>query len=36
VFCAIDRATGRIGRLFAQRLERAHDSRMKRHSIRVA
>ncbi|MBS1849617.1 MAG: hypothetical protein JST79_01785 [Acidobacteria bacterium] len=36
VFCAIDRATGRIGRLFAQRLERAHDSRIKRHSIRVA
>ena len=36
VFRAIDRATGRIGRLFAQRLERAHDSRMKRHSIRVA
>lgn len=33
---AIDRATGRIGRLFGRELERARDSRIGRDSIRTA
>jgi ribosomal subunit interface protein len=36
LFAAIDRATGRIGRLFRRELERARDSRLGRESIRLA
>jgi putative sigma-54 modulation protein len=36
LFAAIDRATGRIGRLFGRELERARHSRFGRESIRVA
>ena len=33
---AVDRATGRIGRLFGRELERARESRFRRDSIRLA
>ena len=36
LFVAIDRATGRIGRLFGRELERARDSRLGRESVRLA
>lgn len=36
LFAAIDRATGRIGRLFGRELERARDARLGRESIRLA
>jgi ribosome-associated translation inhibitor RaiA len=36
LFAAIDRATGRIGRLFGRELERARDARMGRESVRLA
>lgn len=36
LFAALDRATGRIGRLFGRELERARDARTTRESIRVA
>ncbi|HEX8713797.1 MAG TPA: HPF/RaiA family ribosome-associated protein [Terracidiphilus sp.] len=36
LFAAIDRATGRIGRLFGRKLERARDARSGRESIRLA
>lgn len=36
LFAAIDRATGRIGRLFGRELQRARHSRFGRESIRVA
>jgi putative sigma-54 modulation protein len=36
LFIAIDRATGRIGRLFGRKLERARDARVGRESIRLA
>jgi ribosome-associated translation inhibitor RaiA len=35
LFSAIDRATGRIGRLFAHELERIHDARLGRESVRM-
>ncbi len=35
LFSAIDRATGRIGRLFGRELERARDSRTSRESVRI-
>jgi putative sigma-54 modulation protein len=35
LFSAIDRATGRIGRLFGRELERARDIRTGRESVRV-
>lgn len=36
LFALIDRATGRIGRLFGRELERARDSRLGRESVRLA
>jgi putative sigma-54 modulation protein len=36
LFAAIDRATGRIGRLFGRELERARDARLGRESVRFA
>ncbi len=36
LFAAIDRATGRIGRLFGRELERVRDARMGRESVRLA
>lgn len=36
LFAAIDRATGRIGRLFGRELERAREARAERESIRLA
>ena len=36
LFAAIDRATGRIGRLFGRELERVRDSRVGRESVRIA
>jgi putative sigma-54 modulation protein len=36
LFLAIDRATGRIGRLFGRELERVRDARIGRESIRLA
>ena len=36
LFIAIDRATGRIGRLFGRELERARDAKVGRESIRLA
>ncbi len=35
LFAAIDRATGRIGRLFGRKLERARDARVERESVRL-
>jgi putative sigma-54 modulation protein len=35
LFAAMDRATGRIGRLFGRELERARDARMGRESVRT-
>lgn len=36
LFVAIDRATGRIGRLFGRELERNRDARVGRESVRMA
>lgn len=36
LFAAVDQASGRIGRLFAQELERMRNSRVGRESVRVA
>jgi putative sigma-54 modulation protein len=36
MFTAIDRATGRIGRVFGRELERARDARVGRESVRTA
>lgn len=36
LFAAIDRATGRVGRLFGRELERARDARVGRESLRLA
>lgn len=36
LFAAIDRATGRIGRLFGRELERVRDARVSRESVRLA
>jgi putative sigma-54 modulation protein len=36
LFAAIDRATGRIGRLFGRELERARDAKVGRESVRLA
>lgn len=36
LFAAIDRATGRIGRLFGRELERVRDARIGRQSVRFA
>lgn len=36
LFTAVDRATGRIGRLFGRELERVRDSRLGRESVRTA
>ena len=36
LFAAIDRATGRIGRLFGRELERVRDARIGRESVRLA
>ena len=36
LFAAIDRATGRIGRLFGRELERIRDARGGRQSVRIA
>ena len=36
LFTAVDRATGRIGRLFGRELERVRDSRVGRESVRTA
>ncbi len=36
LFAAIDRATGRIGRLFGRELERAREARIGRESVRMA
>ncbi|MGE5111324.1 MAG: HPF/RaiA family ribosome-associated protein [Acidobacteriaceae bacterium] len=36
LFAAIDRATGRIGRLFGRELERAREARVGRESVRLA
>ncbi len=36
LFAAIDRATGRIGRLFGRELERSRDARVGRESVRMA
>jgi putative sigma-54 modulation protein len=36
MFAAIDRATGRIGRVFGRELERARDARVSRESVRRA
>lgn len=35
LFAAMDRATGRIGRLFGRELQRTHDARTGRDSVRV-
>lgn len=35
LFAAIDRATGRIGRLFGRELERVRDARLGRESVRL-
>lgn len=34
LFGAVDRATGRVGRLFGRELERIHDTRTSRESVR--
>jgi ribosomal subunit interface protein len=36
LFAAIDRATGRIGRLFGRELQRVRDARVGRESVRLA
>lgn len=36
LFAAVDRATGRIGRLFGRELERVRDARVGRESVRLA
>ncbi len=36
LFAAIDRATGRIGRLFGRELDRSRDARLGRESVRTA
>jgi len=36
LFAAIDRATGRIGRLFGRELDRSRDARVGRESVRTA
>jgi ribosome-associated translation inhibitor RaiA len=36
LFVAIDRASGRIGRLFGRELERVRDARLGRESVRLA
>lgn len=36
LFAAIDRATGRIGRLFGRELQRVRDARVGRESVRTA
>ncbi len=36
LFAAIDRATGRIGRLFGRELDRCRDARLGRESVRTA
>ncbi len=36
LFAAVDRATGRIGRLFGRELERVRDARISRESVRLA
>lgn len=36
LFSAVDRATGRIGRLFGRELERVRDARTGRESVRLA
>ncbi len=36
LFAAVDRATGRIGRLFGRELERVRDARVGRASVRTA
>lgn len=36
LFAAIDRATGRIGRLFGRELQRTHEARVGRESVRLA
>lgn len=36
LFAVIDRATGRIGRLFGRELERVRDARFGRESVRLA
>ena len=36
LFAAIDRATGRIGRLFGRELDRGREARMGRQSVRTA
>ena len=36
LFAAIDRATGRIGRMFGRELERVRDARVSRESVRLA
>lgn len=36
LFVAVDRATGRVGRLFGRELERARQSRTRRESVRTA
>ncbi len=36
LFAAVDRATGRIGRLFGRQLERSRDARLGRDSVRTA
>ncbi len=36
LFAAVDRATGRIGRLFGRELDRVRDSRIGRESVRIA
>ncbi len=36
LFVAVDRATGRIGRLFGRELERNREARLGRESIRIA
>lgn len=36
LFAAVDRATGRLGRLFGRELQRTHDMRVGRESVRMA
>lgn len=36
LFAAIDRATGRVGRLFGRELQRVRDARMSHDSVRIA
>ncbi len=36
LFAAVDRATGRIGRLFGRELERSREARIGRESVRIA